>query len=44
MPIASFTSPAFSDGKVVLRMKDALACYDLTTEANLPTPVNTAAK
>ncbi len=35
LPITRFTSPALSQGRVVLRLTEALACYDLTAP---PTP------
>ncbi len=44
LPITSFTSPTFSDGKVVLRMTNDLACYDLTAAANPTLPADPVAK
>jgi outer membrane protein assembly factor BamB len=31
-----WTTPSFVDGKVYLRLKDGIACYDLTQAANAP--------
>jgi hypothetical protein len=38
LPITRFTSPALGDGSLVLRLTDALACYDLVA-ASGPPPV-----
>ncbi|MFP4056361.1 MAG: PQQ-binding-like beta-propeller repeat protein [Candidatus Brocadiia bacterium] len=33
LPIAPYSSPAVADGRLVLRLKHAIACYDLRAEA-----------